>query len=82
METQLGPPQLEDVPMLAADTDTTKRSLEETTERPTKRLVGKTSLGTKRGPAEPVDELEHPQDDLGDSTMTPLGDLGRRGKGG
>ena len=58
--------------MLAADTDVAKRPLEETTERPTKRLVGKTSLGTKRGPAEPVEELEQPQDDLGDARMTLL----------
>ncbi len=44
--------------MLAADTDVAKRPLEEATERSTKQLVGKTSFGTKRGPVEPVEELD------------------------
>ena len=73
LETQLGPPKFEDVPMVCAEAEAPKRSSPEgqdkPSDKPTKRLREKTTLGTKRGAEEPLEELEHPRDDQGDTQM-------------
>ena len=47
LETQLGPPKLEDVPMIAAEAEAPKRPRLEEPEKPTKRLREKTTVGKK-----------------------------------
>ena len=55
--------------MVCAEAEAPKRPSPEGQDKPTKRLREKTRLGTKRGAEEPLEKLEHPHDDQGDTQM-------------
>ncbi len=61
---QLGPPQLEDMPMIQAEP--------EAVVRPYKRLREKTTVGEQRFRGDDHEDREHGTDDLGDTNMLML----------